>query len=43
MLGKDTEEKQYLRRKINTLPVLLEDKKVMEAILREAGCMAFFL
>ena len=47
LLGKNTEEKQYLGRKIDTLPVLLEcrtedDKKTLEAILREAGWLSSF-
>ena len=47
LLGKNTEEKQYLGRKIDTLPVLLEcrtedDKTTLEAILREAGWMSSF-
>ena len=47
LLGKDTEEKQYQGRKINTLPVLIEcrteeDKRVLEEILREAGLHSCF-
>ena len=47
LLGKDTEERQYQGRKINTVPVLLEcrteeDKRVLEEILREAGWHSSF-
>ena len=47
LLGKDTEEKHYLGRKINTMPVLLEcrseeDKSVLELILQEAGWHSSF-
>ena len=47
LLGKDTEEKQYQGRKINTLPVLIEcrteeDKRVLEEILRESGLHSCF-
>ena len=47
LLGKETEEKQYRGRKINTLPVLLEcrteeDKRVFEEILQEADWHSSF-
>ena len=47
LLGKETEEKQYRGRKINTLPVLMEcrteeDKRVLEEILQEAGWHSSF-
>ena len=47
LLGKDTEEKHYLGRKINTMPVLLEcrteeDKRLLELILQEAGWHSSF-
>ena len=47
LLGKETEEKQYRGRKINTLPVLLECrteeyKRVLEEILLEAGWHSSF-
>ena len=47
LLGKDTEEKHYLGRLINTMPVLLEcrteeDKRVLEAILEKAGWHSSF-
>ena len=47
LLGKDTEERQFQGRKINTLPVLLEcrteeDKRVLEEILRKAGWHSSF-
>ena len=48
LLGKDTEEKHYLGRMINTMPVLLEcrteeDKRVLESILKKAGWQALLL
>ena len=47
LLGKETEEKQYRGRKVNTLPVLMEckteeDKRVLEEILQEAGWHSSF-
>ena len=47
LLGKETKEKHYLGRKINTIPVLLEcmteeDKRVLEVILQEAGWHSSF-
>ena len=47
LLGKETEEKQFRGRKINTLPVLMEcrtkeDKRVLEEILQEAGWHSSF-
>ena len=47
LLGKETEEKQYRGRTINTMPVLLEcrteeDKRVLREILQVAGWHASF-
>ena len=47
LLGKETEEKQYRGRKVNTLPVLMEckteeDKRVLQEILQEAGWHSSF-
>ena len=47
LLGKDTEEKHHLGRKINTMPVMLEcrtaeDKRVLELILQDVGWHSSF-